>query len=65
MFYIGWDREYLAVISLSQYSNYYFLFFKIEGFHFANQAIYLPRLPNTMVGELGRYYDRIGAIAKI
>jgi hypothetical protein len=50
MIYVGWDSEYLAVIGLPL-----FIFFvESGGFHFANHAVYLPRLPNTMVVELGR-----------
>jgi hypothetical protein len=78
IFYTGCYSEYLGVIGLSQFSIFilYIYVFLIGGFHFAKHILYLPRLPNTMVGELGRYtlrvdqmrgryYDRIGTIAKI
>jgi len=51
MFYIGWDSEYLAVLGLPLFK---LIFFEYWGFHFANHALYLPRLPNTIVSKLER-----------
>jgi hypothetical protein len=64
MFYIGWDGEYLAVIGLPLFKKK-LKFYGSRGFHSAHHALYLPKLPNTMVGELGRCKLRVDYKRKI